>query len=54
MISGDKLPEFEEDYARTLNLYFPNYYDIKQLLKDFNFGNGSLSKIADSLGVFIN
>jgi hypothetical protein len=34
-----------------LNVYFPNYYDVKQLIKDSSIAGGSLNKIAEGVGV---
>ena len=34
-----------------LNVYFPNYYDVKQIIKDSSITGGSLNKIADGVGV---
>lgn len=51
LVTCDELPESEEVYLDYLKLYFPNYYDVKELLKDSQAATGSLSKAADILGV---
>ncbi|XP_020683437.2 probable CCR4-associated factor 1 homolog 7 [Dendrobium catenatum] len=45
------LPDSQEDFYRSLRLYFPKFYDIKHLLyfRD-NFPDG-LNKVAEELGV---
>ena len=42
----------EESFSESLNLYFPNYYDIKAVIQDLNINlKGTLSRIASDLGV---
>ena len=45
------LPENEDEFINTLNLYFPNYYDIKILSNLIDNLKGGLNKIALQLGV---
>jgi CCR4-NOT transcription complex subunit 7/8 len=53
LVTCDELPEAEEEYKKQLAIYFPNYYDVKELLKDIQSSSGSLSKAADNLGVLL-
>ncbi len=50
LISGVLLPSKEEVFYENLDMYFPNYYDIKAIIQDLNM-KGTLSKIASDLGV---
>jgi len=45
------LPETEEGFFELMNLYFPNFYDIRYLVKNDNF-RGSLSKLAQELDIY--
>ena len=45
------LPETETKFIRLLNLYFPNYYDIRILSKDICCLQGGLNKIANRLKI---
>ena len=48
---NDNLPENEDEFIDTLNLYFPNYYDIKILGNLTDNLKGGLNKIALQLGI---
>ncbi len=48
---NDNLPENEDEFIDTLNLYFPNYYDIKILCNLADNLKGGLNKIALQLGI---
>ena len=45
------LPERENRFINFLNLYFPNYYDIRILSKDICCLQGGLNKIANRLKI---
>ena len=45
------MPEDEDEYIKTLGIYFPNYYDVKMLIKDLYFLDGGLNKLINKLGV---
>ena len=48
---GNSLPKNEEDFSELLRAFFPNYYDIKILVKEkFNM-QGSLNKLAQNLNI---
>ena len=48
---GNSLPKNEEDFCELLRAFFPNYYDIKILVKEkFNM-QGSLNKLAQNLNI---
>ena len=45
------LPENEDEFINTLNLYFPNYYDIRIISNLIDNIKGGLNKISIQLGV---
>jgi hypothetical protein len=52
MLCGQDLPEEDIGFCNLLNIYFPNFYDIKFMTKDIeSLKSGSLSKIAGDLRV---
>ena len=51
LLLNEKLPKSEEDYISTLGVYFPNYYDVKMLVKDLYYLDGGLNKLINKLGV---
>ena len=48
---NDTLPEDENSFIELVNLYFPNLYDIKYLIKDNDNFKGGLNKLAKELNV---
>ena len=51
LLLNEKLPKTEEKYLETLSIYFPNYYDVKMLVKDLYFLDGGLNKLINKLGI---
>ena len=51
LLTGQKLPEKKEEVDRILRIFFPHVFDVKYMLKDFNFVNYGLNKLADQLNV---
>lgn len=51
LVINSNLPENENDFLSTLNIYFPTCYDIKILLSNSENLKGGLNKIAQQLGV---
>jgi CCR4-NOT transcription complex subunit 7/8 len=52
LVTGVNLPAKEEVFNENLNLYYPNFYDIKAVIQDLNINlKGTLSRIATDLGV---
>ena len=48
----DNLPETEEEFMRTLNLYFPSFYDVRMLVRDDeNLFYGGLNKLIANLEI---
>ena len=48
----DNLPETEEEFMRTLNLYFPSFYDVRMLIRDDeNLFYGGLNKLIANLEI---
>ena len=48
---GNSLPKNEEDFNELLRAFFPNYYDIKILVKEKYNMQGSLNKLAQNLNI---
>lgn len=53
LVTCETLPDNEADFQDKLQTYFPNYYDVKCLLKDSSIPSGSLSKISSNFGVYL-
>lgn len=51
LLLNKPLPETETEFIDLLNLYFPNYYDIRILSKDICCLQGGLNKIANRLKI---
>ena len=52
MLNSAALPESEKAFYNDMNLYFPKFYDIKYLIKDFeNLKDDGLNKLAASIAV---
>ena len=51
LLLNSKLPDNEKEFIELLNLYFINYYDIRTLVKGKENLQGSLSRLAQYLGV---
>lgn len=45
------LPSSEEGFMEQMDAYFCNYYDIKEIKRDFIHLNGGLSRIAKDLDI---
>ena len=53
LLTGQKLPDRKEDFNQILRIFFPHVFDVKFMLKDFNFVNCGLNKLADQLNVIV-
>jgi len=51
LLTNVNLPECEAEFFDTLNIYFPNIYDIKYLMKSCKNLKGGLQEVADTLEV---
>lgn len=51
VLLGTELPNDEMSFFETMNLYFHNYYDIKEIKRDIEYLTGGLSKVAKELEV---
>lgn len=52
LLSNENIPEKYEDFNALMKLYFPNFYDLKFMIKDFdNLKYNGLSRLADELRV---
>ena len=48
----DKLPESEEEFMNLLKMYFPNFYDVRMMIKDDeNLFHGGLNKLIANLKI---
>ena len=48
---GHELPRDETSYFDNMQIYFCNFYDIKEIKRDIDYLCGGLSKIAKELDV---
>lgn len=51
ILSNQPLPEEEIAFNELLGLYFPTFYDVRYLIKNFSWLKGSLSKISTDLDI---
>ena len=51
LLINEPLPEKENKFIELLNIYFPNYYDIRMLAKDKCCLQGSLNKLAKRIKI---
>lgn len=51
ILLGHDLPNDEANFLESLNSYFQNFYDIKEIKRDNYLLQGGLSKIAKELDV---
>jgi len=52
MLNGQPLPDNDTNFYKLLNTYFPQFYDIKCMVKDIDtLKQGGLSKLASDLNV---
>lgn len=50
-LTNQPLPDDEKTFLEDLNLYFPNFYDLRCLIKPMVWLKGSLNKIAKDLNI---
>lgn len=51
ILSNQQLPEDENPFNDVLSLYFPVFYDVRQMIKNLTWLKGSLSKISHDLDI---
>lgn len=51
IISGNQMPDREEDFYRFMNVLFPTFYDFKYLLTFTEHSRKGLQEISNDLGV---
>jgi CCR4-NOT transcription complex subunit 7/8 len=52
MLNGAPLPDTDTNFYKVLNTYFPQFYDIKYMVKDIDtLKQAGLSKLATDLAV---
>lgn len=49
LLTANELPAHDEGYFELLNLYFPQVYDVKVIMKSCSNLRGGLQEVADSL-----
>lgn len=47
------MPDDENEFNDLISLYFPTFYDVRQLIKNATWMKGSLSRIANDLNIRI-
>jgi len=53
VLNNDILPEDENEFNDLIGLYFPTFYDVRQLIRNSIWMKGSLSRIANDLNIRI-
>ena len=54
MLNGQNLPKDDNGFYNLLKIYFPQFYDVKYMVKDIDsLKAGGLSKLASDLNVRI-
>lgn len=48
---GSELPNTEASFLDHMDLYFGDFYDIKEMKREIEFLNGGLNKVAKELGI---
>ena len=49
---NQSLPDTEDEFLKSVQQFFPNFYDIKYLISEYDdIKNGGLAKLASSLEV---
>lgn len=52
LLRAESLPKTAEEFYKSVRIYFPNIYDIKQIVKDEDeFKQGGLNNISEKIGV---
>ena len=51
ILTNETLPKDEEEFIKTLSIYFPNFYDIKMIIKDLDYLDGGLNRLINKIGV---
>lgn len=51
LLTANELPAHDDGYFELLNLYFPQVYDVKVIMKSCGNLRGGLQEVADSLEV---
>lgn len=54
LLTANELPAHDEGYFELLNLYFPQVYDVKVIMKSCSNLRGGLQEVADSLEVHLD
>ena len=51
LLTNSNLPSEEQDFFELLQMYFPNIYDVKYLMKSCKNLKGGLQEVAEQLEV---
>lgn len=51
VMMGSEMPSDEASFFEMMNVYFCNYYDIKEIKRDMSYLTGGLSKVAKELDI---
>lgn len=49
-LTGNALPRTQDEYFNDLRMYFVNFYDCKEVMRELNVGGG-LAKVASNLDI---
>ena len=51
LLTGKNLPDNRENFYQILKIFFPHVFDVKYMLRDFNFVSYGLNKLSEQLKV---
>ena len=54
LLTNENLPKEESTFLETIDFYFPNFYDVKFLLRNSCYNNCGLIKLSKHLNISIN
>jgi CCR4-NOT transcription complex subunit 7/8 len=50
-IAMEPLPDAHEKFLDMIDLYFPKFFDIKHMIKGYDYLRGGLNKLAEEMDV---
>ena len=55
LLRNEELPRSPEDFYKAAKIYFPNIYDLKEIVREEEgLKNHGLSSIAEKIGVYLS
>ena len=50
-VTMEALPSTQEKFIQKINMFFPNFYDIKYMIQKFDYLRGGLNRLAEEMEV---